>query len=86
MIWCCRYDFDNSGTLNSQEELAQLTFNLLFKLANSAGIPMNDTTMDADAVEAVCKEMDPPLSEENELALEDYTVWLKEKFGRTGLL
>lgn len=32
-----RYDLDNSGTLNSNEELLQLTTNLCFKISMSAG-------------------------------------------------
>ena len=81
-----RYDFDESGTLNSQEELQQLTYNVLFNLAVKAGVPMNDPSLSAVAVEAACNSFDPPLSETNELPIDEYKAWLRASFPRTGLL
>jgi hypothetical protein len=47
-----RYDFDGSGTVNSSDELSQLTTNLSFQISQD---PYNVTTIDVFALEEACR-------------------------------
>jgi hypothetical protein len=65
-----RYDLDESGTLNSNEELQQLSTNLSFKLR----LPLTGEEID-DIVESAGQ-----LSDSNSWAINTFRVWFKDNF------
>jgi len=65
-----RYDLDESGTINSNEELQQLTTNLAFKL--KLGLTGNEIDETVGSV--------GDLNDENGMTLEVFTLWFKEHF------
>lgn len=65
-----RYDLDESGTLNSNEELKQLATNLSFKLR---------LTLTGDEIDAIV-EAAGNLSDENEWTVDEFGEWYKDNF------
>jgi hypothetical protein len=65
-----RYDLDESGSLNSNEELQQLATNLSFKLR---------LTLTGDEIDAIV-ESAGELSNDNEWAVADFGEWYKDRF------
>jgi len=78
-----RYDCDDSGTLNSQEEVQQLTTNLVFVISskiqeNSQGSDVFKTSSSALVERAnIAMAGLPELHNENALSMEDYSAWFK---------
>jgi hypothetical protein len=65
-----RYDLDESGTLNSNEELQQLSTNLSFKLR----LPLTGEEID-EIVDSAGQ-----LSDVNSWAIDTFRVWFKDNF------
>merc|ERR1711918_312785 len=65
-----RYDLDESGTLNTNEELQQLTTNLSFKLR----LPLTGEEIDRIVSSA------GELSGENAWTLDQFRQWFKDEF------
>merc|ERR1712146_180592 len=65
-----RYDLDESGTLNSNEELQQLSTNLSFKLR----LPLTGEEID-EIVDSAGQ-----LSDMNSWAIDTFRVWFKDNF------
>jgi predicted outer membrane repeat protein len=65
-----RYDLDESGTINSNEELKQLSTNLSFKLR---------LTLTGDEIDALVH-AGGELDNENEWQVEEFGEWYKESF------
>lgn len=65
-----RYDLDESSTLNTNEELKQLSTNLSFKLR---------LTLTGDEIDAIVKTAGD-LDEENEWLVEEFGEWYKDSF------
>jgi len=68
-----RYDLDESGTINSNEELRQLSTNLSFKLR---------LTLRGDEIDSLVKSAGE-LDYDNEWQVEDFGEWFKVTFLRT---
>merc|ERR1711975_115498 len=65
-----RYDLDESGTLNSNEELKQLSTNLSFKLR---------LTLTGDEIDTIV-EAAGELNDENEWKVDEFGEWYKDSF------
>jgi len=74
-----RYDVDASGTLNSSDELKQLTMNVMFKLGGTslASYYLYSPEHVIAKVEAVCE-----LTDENAWYTEEYITWFHREFPR----
>jgi hypothetical protein len=70
-----RYDLDESGTINSNEELRQLSTNLSFKLR---------LTLRGDEIDSLVKSAGE-LDYDNEWQVEDFGEWFKTTFLGTGV-
>lgn len=70
-----RYDLDESGTINSNEELRQLSTNLSFKLR---------LTLRGDEIDLLVKSAGE-LDYDNEWQVEDFGEWFKATFLGTGI-
>lgn len=70
-----RYDLDESGTINSNEELRQLSTNLSFKLR---------LTLRGDEIDLLVKSAGE-LDYDNEWQVEDFGEWFKATFLGTGV-
>ena len=70
-----RYDFDQSGTLNSSDELQQLSFNLAFQLSQD---PHNVTTPDVSVIETECDNCGE-LNDDNAWNIGEFTHWFAFK-------
>jgi len=66
-----RYDLDHSGTINSIEELTQLSLNVLYKIGSNEQSLVNRITN-------ICETHD---IETNPISLDQYTQWLKAQLG-----
>jgi len=70
-----RYDFDNSGTINSSEELVQLSLNLVYKLSilpPIEGERSTSKTWTQDTIQSSLKEKGMLCDEEHPLTVEEY--------------
>ena len=66
-----RYDFDQSGTINSSDELQQLAFNLAFQLSQD---PHNVATPDVAAIESVVEDCGQ-LDDSSAWDLNEFQLW-----------
>lgn len=81
-----RYDFDNSGTINSAEELAQLSLNLVYKLgikppiteANAASGEWS--TWAQDTIKDLIHQRGMSVDEEHPLTVEEYMPLFRSAF------
>lgn len=64
-----RYDLDSSGTLNTKDELEQLSYNLAFKLR------LENSTKDMDTYLSQV----PELTDDNAWDEQTFSLWFKEK-------
>jgi len=74
-----RYDLDQSGTLNTSEELEQLTIRLGFALV-SEGIITQDK-LGRTEINAVLAEVEP-LSDENAWTVTQFEAWFRRAVGK----
>lgn len=70
-----RYDMDNSGNINSTEELHQLTTNVLFALSKTRGGPGCSQEEAKHKMDSVGE-----LNDSNAWSVEEYIVWFQLTF------
>ena len=79
-----RYDFDNSGTINSQEELSQLSLNLVYKLGIKPPASLDGTgvvsTWAQDTIKNLIEGRGMTVDEENPLTVEEYMPLFRSAF------